>query len=117
MAGTRDAARYLAVNSIKPELQQEFEQFIREVIVPAVQRTHPELAQMWQALRPAGSGDGPPVYAFVFYGDTSLEQWDLDPIFQQAYGEEEGRSYSERLNDFFASQQQVYAFAGELPVA
>lgn len=113
MPASRDAARYIAINPIKRERYQEFEQFINEVIVPVVERARPQLAGMWQTLRPADTGEDPVTYAFLFYGDTSLQDWDLDPLFSEVYGDEEGARYSQKLNSFFAGEQQVYAFSGE----
>lgn len=114
MAASRDATRYIAINPIKRDRKQEFELFINDVVVPLVKQARPQLADMWQVLRPADTGDGPVVYAFVFYGDTPLAEWDLNPLFSDVYGDEEGARYSERLDDFFASQQQVYAFSGAM---
>ncbi len=47
---------------------------------------------MWQTLRPAG--DQPEgatqAYFFVFFGEASLQDWDLEALFTDAYGPEEG---------------------------
>jgi len=62
---------------VKADRQADFESFIGEVIDPAVQRVRPQLGPLWRVLRPAGPSEGAATYALLFYGDATLDDWDL----------------------------------------
>jgi hypothetical protein len=109
---TRETPRYIAVNPVKASRRSEFETFLREVVVPAVEKVRPEDGDLWDALRPAGSADGG--HVFVFYGDDSLDDWSLDALLRGAYGDEEGSARMEEFEQFLDGEQVVYEFAGSL---
>jgi hypothetical protein len=106
----------MAATLVKPGREAEFEDFVINVIVPAGRRTKPHREDGWQLLRPS---DNPPegvtsAYMFVFYGDAPLEEWDLEPLFNEAYGPEEGRQHLDRFLDLIDGEQTLYAFGGEV---
>ena len=74
---TRETPRLLSVTPVKSGREQEFEAFIRDVIVPAVSQHRPHLTGQWQSLRPEDDlhGDGTRAYAFLFYGDAPVDDW------------------------------------------
>jgi hypothetical protein len=112
--GTRpEAARFVALTPVRGDRRRDFEEFLREVVIPAVTQTRPEMAQQWQALSPeADDPDGTAVYAFLFYGDAPFEDWDLGALLLEAYGEEAGRQRMEQFESFLDGEQQVHAFVG-----
>jgi hypothetical protein len=117
MVATRDAARWILLTPVKPNRQDEFEDFIRDVIVPAVKQVRPHLIGMWQTLRPAeqGAQDELTMYGLLFYGDAPLSDWDLETLLVEAYGAEEGARLDREFEGFLAGEQQVHAFSGALP--
>lgn len=115
----RDAIRFLAVNRVKAGREQEYEAFVREVIVPVTERLQPHLAGNWQALRPAQDQTEGAIsaYGFAFYGDASLEDWDLERMWAEADGDEEASKRMRQFTDLIDGEQTVYGFGGELPLA
>jgi hypothetical protein len=113
-----EAVRHIALTHVKADRADDVERLVREVLAPLVQRTRPHLAEKWQFLRPDGepSGEGVIIYATLFYGEASLDEWDLEPMFVEAFGEEEGRRRNQQLDDLLI-RQDAYSFSGELPTS
>lgn len=112
---SRNAPKFMAVTSVRAGREADFEKFVREVIAPAVQRERPELADMWQTLRPTREpveGDTR-AYVFVFYGDATLDDWELTTLFTAVYGDEEGARRHEEFVDMM-DEQTVYSFDGQV---
>jgi hypothetical protein len=117
MVDTEDDVRWIALTPVKPDRQDEFEAFIRDVIVPAVKQVRPHLMGRWQTLRPAEQeDDAPPTYGLLFHGDSPLSEWELGPLLAEAYGDEEGARRDREFEAFLAGDQQMHAFSGALPV-
>ncbi len=77
------AVRHSALSFVKRDRVQEVEAFVQDVLVPLVQRARPRLADHWQLLRPDGgpSDDGTVVFATLFFGESTLAEWDLEALF------------------------------------
>jgi hypothetical protein len=115
MPPTRDVATSMALTRVFAGREEVFETFVREVIVPAIDRARPHTSGLWQLLRPTGDQDGDgSVYAFVFYGEVPESDWDLDTLFAEVHGEQMGRRLSQQFEDMVVGDQEVYAFAGEV---
>jgi len=99
---------------VKADRQADFESFIGEVIDPAVQRVRPQLGPLWRVLRPAGPSEGAATYALLFYGDATLDDWDLGALFDEAYGSEEGSRRGEEFMSFLVGEQAVHEFSSGL---
>lgn len=115
MATRRESPRFVAVTRVKAGREQEFEGLI-PVIAAAHEKARRHLSGQWQLLRPdtdEKSGDAA-VYLFLFYGDVPLEEWELERLFIEAHGEEDGRRLSEQFDDCCDGEQAVYAFSGEV---
>jgi hypothetical protein len=111
---TRETPRLLSVTPVKPGREEEFEAFIRDVIVPAARQHRPHLIGQWQTLRPENDlhGDGTRAYVFVFYGDAPLDDWDVDTLLSAALGEDEGqRRMQEWIDMIDGEQTNVYVAA------
>ena len=115
MADSQRSAHHIAITPVKPDRQEDFERFIRDVIVPAVRDRRPDLVGSWQTLRPADTEGGSANYAFVFYGDFTADDWDLEPVFESAYGAEQGQRYIEQFAEMLVSDQQMISFSGDIP--
>lgn len=119
MATHRESPRFIAVTRIKAGREQEFEGLM-PVIAAAHEQARPHLGGQWQLLRPdlnEKGTDGEPVYLFLFYGDVPLDDWELDRLLIEAHGEEEGQRLSRQFDDCCDGEQEVYAFAGEVPTS
>jgi hypothetical protein len=115
MAASRDAARWIVLNPVKPDRREEFEDFVRDVVVPAVKQVRAHLLGMWQVLRPEAQGDdGALIYGLLFYGDVPFSDWDLDTLLTEAHGDEEGTRRAQEFMGFLDGEQQLHAFSGEL---
>jgi molybdopterin-guanine dinucleotide biosynthesis protein A len=126
MAAERDVPSFMALTKVKPERADEFETFVREVVVPAAVQARPQAAGLWQTLRPDTSGDPSPfdaqgtaagsanTYVFVFYGDLPMMDWELGSMFTDVHGEEKGRQLIEQFEDFLQGEQVVLPFSGEV---
>ncbi len=113
---TRQVPRLLSVTPVKSGREQEFEAFIREVIVPAVREHRPHLQGQWQVLRPEDDlhGDGTRAYVFFFYGDAPVDDWDVDTLFDTAFGEDEGNKRLQQWTDLLDGDQTNVYFASEV---
>jgi hypothetical protein len=111
----RETPRYIALTPVKADRRAEFESFVRDVIVPAVDKSRPDLRGLWEVLRPADTADGGDEnYALLFYGDAALQDWDLPTLLTAAYGEEEGPRRFEELLQLLSGDQLVGGFSGSL---
>jgi hypothetical protein len=113
LSATRDAARLIAITPVKPDRREDFEEFVRGVIVPAVNQTAPHLSQMWQTLRPSQDADGCD-YVFVFYGDASVDEWDLERLLPATYGDMDGHTHMQHFLELLSGEQQIYSFSGQV---
>ncbi len=111
-----ETPRYLAPTPVKRGREEEFESFIRDVIVPAVRLARPDLADQWQALRPSNDQghDETRSYVFVFYGHAPIEDWDLDTLLPAALGQDEGTRRSKQFNEFVDGEQILYSLDGQV---
>jgi hypothetical protein len=75
----------IAVNRVLADRADDFEQWLRTVVVPAVRTHHPEMENRWQVLRSAVQDDGVVPFVFLFAGGDPAE-WDLQPLLEQAHG-------------------------------
>ena len=125
-----DVPNLLALTPVKPERAEEFEAFVRDVVVPAVLQARPQAAGLWQLWRPSttaessqvadsqvagspGVAAGPPdSYAFVFFGGLPVDDWDLGPVFTEVHGKERGSELNRQFEDFVDGVQVIYQFSG-----
>jgi hypothetical protein len=108
--------KFMAVTPVKLGREAEFEAFVRDVIVPAARQVRPHIIDTWRLLRPAGqpSEDGAQAaHVFLFYGD-SWDDYELENLFEAAYGEDTGRQRHQEFEDFLAGEQIGYEFDGEV---
>lgn len=112
----RETPRLLSLTPVKAGREDEFEAFLRDVIVPATQQHRPHLVGQWQTFRPEDDlhGDGTRAYVFAFYGDAPLDDWDVDTLLTAALGEEEGQRRVQEWVDLIDGGQTNVYVAGEV---
>ena len=108
--------RFVVATHVSPGRDDEFERFMREVVAPAEARVRPHQVGMWHLHRPA---DAQPegasrAWLMTFHGPTALDDWNLEPLFDEAYGTEASREHMEHFLDMVEGEQVVYALSGEV---
>jgi hypothetical protein len=126
MSAQREVPRFMALTRVKPGRADEFETFLREVVAPAIAQARPHASGLWQTLIPDASNELSNIdaegvaaaptgtYVFVFYGDLSLAEWDLGPLFTEVHGEEQGNNLARQFEDFVEGDQVVLQFSGQI---
>jgi hypothetical protein len=111
----RETPRYIALTPVRADRRSAFESFIRDVVVPAVEQVRPDLRDKWEVLVPAQAADGGDEnYALLFYGEATLQDWDLPTLLTAAYGEEDGPRRFEEFEQLLSGDQLVGGFSGSL---
>jgi hypothetical protein len=107
--------RYVVATHVKVGRDDDFETFMREVVVPAEARVRPDLSGMWQLIRPAA--DQPEgctrAWLMFFQGPSALNDWNLEPLFDEAYGGDASHEHMQYFEDMVEGEQTVYALDGE----
>lgn len=112
---TTGSPRYVLATYVKAGRDDDFEKFMREVVVPAQVRALPHQIGMWQLMRPAA--DQPEgctrAWLMFFHGPSALDDWNLEPLFNEAYGADASREHMHYFEDMVDGEQTVYALDGE----
>ena len=107
--------RYVVATHVKVGRDDDFETFLRGVVVPAEVQARPHLSGMWQLMRPAA--DQPEgctrAWLMFFQGPSALDDWNLEPLFDEAYGADASREHMQYFEDMVEGEQTVYALDGE----
>lgn len=112
---TTGSPRFVVATQVKAGRDDDFEAFMRDVVVPAEVRVRPQQVGMWQLMRPAA--DQPEgvsrAWIMTFHGPSTLDDWSLEPLFVEAYGEDASREHLRLFEDMVEGEQTVYAVDGE----
>jgi len=104
MAFTGAVPTYICNTEVKAGQGEAFEQHIRDVVVPAIVKARPDLADDWTLLKPmATESEQPSIYTFLFFGSHPIGDWALGPILTAA----ELETFHE-----LTAGQVVWGFAG-----
>jgi len=112
---TTDSPRYVVATYVKAGRDDDFERFMRDVVVAAEVRARPDQVGMWRLMRPATD---PPegvtrAWIMTFHGPSTLDDWALEPLFDEAYGADASREHMRYFADMVDGEQTVYAVDGE----
>ncbi len=112
---TTDSPRYVVATYVKAGRDDDFERFMRDVVVPAEVRARPHQVGMWHLMRPATDQPEGCTRAWImtFYGPSTLDDWSLEPLFTEAYGVDASREHLQNFEDMVDGEQTVYALDGE----
>ena len=99
----------IALNRVVAARADDFEGWLRTVVLPAVAKK-PELAQRWEVLRSTGAADGVVNFVFLFQGGPP-EDWDLEPMLEEALGADGASRAMSQFADMLADQQQAWSLA------
>jgi hypothetical protein len=112
---TTSSPRYVVATYVKAGRDDDFERFMRDVVVPAEARARPHQVGMWHLLRPAPDQPEGCTRAWIMtlHGPSTLDDWDLEPLFDEAYGAGASREHLRTFEDMVDGEQIVYALDGE----
>lgn len=99
---------HVAVNPVRSDRADDFENWLRTVVVPAADQHRPESRGRWQVLR-GEEADGVTPFVFLFYGGGSLADWDLPALLEQALGPEDGRRALRTAEEMFVDEQSAWS--------
>ena len=103
------AQTMIAINAVPADRVDEFEEWLRTVIVPATRDQRPDLDGRWRVLRATEADDDVVVFAFVFDGGTP-EDWDMRPYLEKALGPAEADRALERFEGMLRGEQRSWSF-------
>ncbi len=102
---------WVVLTPIKADKRAEFEQFVQEILLPAVTRIAPNVHRHVRALYPTHpEADGSYTYAFFMDPWLADVSYDFATLFRQAYSEGETQTYLRRWTEVQAAPQKVYEF-------
>lgn len=75
----------ITITPVLAERADDFQRWLRTVVVPAARAHHPDVEGRWLVSRSATTGEGVVPFVFLFSGDDPTV-WDLRPLLERAYG-------------------------------
>jgi hypothetical protein len=105
-----DERTHIAINPVLANRVEDFEEWLRHVVVPAIDRHRPELTGRWRVLRATEPDDGVIVYTFVAQGGT-LDEWELEPILRDALGQDGADRELSAFSQMLKEEQRGWSFA------
>ena len=99
----------IAINAVLAERVDEFEEWLRSVVLPAIRSQRPDLDGRWRVLRATEADEDTVVFAFVCEGGDP-EDWDLRPYLEKALGSAEADRALDRFDDMLQEGQRAWFF-------
>lgn len=99
----------IRVNTIKADKREQFEQFVHQILYPAIVQLEPMAARQVRFLHPnAANEDG--TFTYVFLMDPVIEglDYDIAQLLKRAYGEVLGEEHNELRREAEAAPQSGY---------
>lgn len=111
-----DSPRYVVATFVKEGRDDDFERFMRDVVAAAEARVRPHQVGQWHLLRPAAAQPEGASRAWImtFHGSSPVDDWNLEPLFEEAYGVDASREHLARFEDMVEGEQTLYALDGEV---
>jgi hypothetical protein len=80
---------HLGLNPVRSDRAEDFEQFLAEVVTPAVRGQRPDLDGRWRVMRASEPSGDVVTYAFMLEGGSLAQDWELGILLPAHYGQEE----------------------------
>jgi hypothetical protein len=103
MAGSEQTL--IAINRVRAERADDFEEFLRAVVVPATRAHRPDLEGRWRVLRAGAAEDGVVVFAFVCEGGVPTD-WEMRPILEASLGVDGADAALRRFGELLTQRQE-----------
>lgn len=97
--GMFDDTTHVYLTPVAAGRADDFDRFLREVVIPAVDARRPQLSGRWRALRPNSSNGDALTYVFLFDGGDLETDWDLGPLFEEHFGKDQAERYFQQWDD------------------
>jgi len=94
----------IAINPVFAERADDFEDWLRTIVIPAVREHRPDQEGRWEVLRATEQEDGTVIFAFIFRGGDA-DEWSLQPLLDQALGAEGAQRAMADLNGMMKREQ------------
>jgi hypothetical protein len=94
----------IAINPVLAERADDFEEWLRTIVVPAVREYRPELEGRWEVLRATGEEGGTVIFTFILRGGDASD-WYLEPLLDQALGGEDAQRAMASMNGMMKREQ------------
>src|SRR3954462_8505916 len=99
-----DEPTLIAINRVLADRADEFEAWLRTVVVPAMTDHRPNLYGRWRVLRTTEAAAGAVVFAFVCEGGPP-EDWELYPGLEEARASEGAEKVLATFTEFRQDEQ------------
>jgi hypothetical protein len=104
-----DEPTLIAINRVLADRADEFEAWLRTVVVPAMNDHRPNLHGRWRVLRATEADDGAVVFAFVCEGGAPGD-WLLNPVLEEALGQEGAKQALATFSGMLQENQRGWWF-------
>jgi hypothetical protein len=94
----------IAINPVLAERADDFEEWLRTIVVPAVREYRPELEGRWEVLRATEGEGGTVIFTFILR-DGDASDWYLEPLLDQALGGEGAQRAMASLSGMMKREQ------------
>jgi hypothetical protein len=95
----------IALNAVLVDRADEFEDWLRAVVAPAMREQRPDLDGRWRVLRATEPDDGTVVFAFLCEGGVE-EDWELRPYLENSLGPDGADRALEHFAGMLRDQEQ-----------
>ncbi len=99
----------IAINPVIAERADDFEDWLRTIVVPAVREHRPGQEGRWEVLRATEQEDGTVTFVFIFHGGDAAE-WSLEPLLDQALGAEGAQRAMTNMSGMMKREQYGWIF-------
>jgi hypothetical protein len=99
----------IALNPVIADRADDFEEWLRTVLTPAVTTHRPELRGRWEVLRAVGQEDGLVMFAFVLRGEERHD-WELLPLLTEAIGADRAQAALQDMHGMMRGDQYGWSF-------
>ncbi len=107
---TASTPTLIAINPVRADRADDFEEWLRTVVVPAVERLRPAQDGRWSVLRAEQAEDGVVTFAFLFHGGQA-EDWELQSLLEEALGPAGAEDALRRMSDMLQRDQYGWSLA------
>ena len=94
----------LAINPVLAERADDFEEWLRAVVVPAMRTHQPELVNRVTVLRATETVDGVTTFAFLAQGGEPAD-WELEPLLERALGRDDATREMAQMSSMLREEQ------------
>jgi hypothetical protein len=94
----------LAINPVLEERADDFEEWLRAVVLAAMRTQQPELVDHVTILRATEAEDGVITFAFLLQGGEPAD-WELEPLLERALGPEDAAKAMSEMDGMLQREQ------------